>query len=90
MIWDALYIFQDEKCRLMRNLSLSMRWTHKRRTSQRSDSTNVGLVQTSGLVRTSDWDKGRTCINVGPVQTSDGWKNVGLWLSLKKDHCYRK
>ena len=84
MIWDALYIFQDEKCRLMRNLL-----AHKRRTSQRSDSTNVGLVQTSGLVRTSDWDKRRTCINVGPVQTSDGWKNVGL-LSLKKDYCYRK
>ena len=55
-------------------------------------------VQTLNL-QTSDWYKHRTGTNVGLVQTSDQYKrclgtfirkNVGLWLSLKKYHCYKK
>ena len=44
------------------------RRTHKRRTLQKWDSTNVGPVQTS------DWYKRRTSTNVGPVQTLDWYK----------------
>ena len=56
----------------------------KRRTEQRSDSTNIGLKNVR-LVQTSDWDKRQTgtnvvdwdkrriSTNVRPVQTSDGY-----------------
>ena len=68
------------------------RWTHKRRTLQRSDNTNVGLTNV-GLVQMSDRYKRRTETNVGLVQTSDQYKrqtgifirkNVGLWLNFKE------
>ena len=61
-------------------------------TSTKVGPTNVGryksrTVQTSDL-QTSDWYKRRTCTYVGPVQTSDE-KNIGLWLSLKKNIAIR-
>ena len=73
------------------------RWTH-RRTLQRSNSTNAGLTNVR-LLQISDWYKRRNETNVMLVQTSDQYKrwtstfirkNVGHWLSLKKNHCYKK
>ena len=73
------------------------RRTHKRRTPQTSDSTNVGRTKVRP-VQTSDQYKRRTSTNVGLVQTSDQYKrrtgtfirkNVGLgrfWM----DHCIKQ
>jgi len=66
-------------------------------------STNVGPTKVGRYkgrtVQTSDWYKRQIERNVGLVKTSDQYKrqtgtfirkNVGFWLILKKDHCYKK
>ena len=76
-------------------MSILLRYQSKRRTLQRSDSTNVRLSNV-GRVQTSDWDKRRTGTNVRLVQASDQYKlrtgefirkNVRLWLGLKLTYC---
>ena len=70
MIWDALYIFQDEKCRLMRNLSFGSQTSDVTKVGQYKcrTGTNVGTGANVGLGQTSDLYKRRTSTNVGRME----------------------
>ena len=93
----CMFIAQFFKACLLKKRYQYKRRTHKRRTPQTSDSTNVGRTNVRP-VQTLDQYKRRTSTNVGLVQTSDQSKrrtgtfikkNVGLGR-FRMDHCFKK